>query len=162
MLAGLPTTFRHRAHLPLHQEHHGLDHAVTVHARTSGPLELADCRRLHPAATRTRSRRRPPPSMGTTTRPGHSHARTRAEGVSTTSCRDRHASQSTEIDEGRTRTSQRDPKTAQKALSGGQEGRLTLRSRFNRKLRRSTLTASAGTATLLLPCSSLVWGEASQ
>ena len=48
---------------------------------------------------------------------------------------DRYTSQSTEIDNTRTRTTQRDTKTAQKALSGGQEGCLSQWRGFNRKLR---------------------------
>src|ERR1700728_1375125 len=122
MLARLFAALRHRAHLPLPQEHHGMDHALTVHARAGRPLELADGRCLHPTPAWPWPRGRSPTAMATTSRTDRAHARTRAKGVSATSCSDRHTGQVTEIDKARTGTPQRDTKTAEKALSGGQEG----------------------------------------
>jgi hypothetical protein len=63
--------------------------------------------------------------MGAATWSSEAHANASAAGVSTTSPNDRHTGQSTEIDDTRTRTTERDTKTAQKTLSGGQEGRLS-------------------------------------
>ena len=51
-----------------------------------------------PAATRPRPRRRPPPAMGAPLDPAQAHPNAGAAGVSSTSCNDRHPSQSTEID----------------------------------------------------------------
>jgi hypothetical protein len=67
--------------------------------------------------------------------PGHPHPGTRAKGISTTSCDDRHVGQSTEIDEAWTRASQRNPKTAQKTLSGNQTGCVSSQPTFSPKLR---------------------------
>ena len=48
--ARLPAPLRHRAHLPLREEHLGLDHPVAAHARASRPLDLAHRGRLYPTA----------------------------------------------------------------------------------------------------------------
>lgn len=134
MLARLFAALRHRAHLPLPQEHNGLDHAVTVQARAGRPLELADGRHLHPTPSWSWSRRRSPPAMGTTSRTDHAHSGTCAKGVSATSCSNRHTGQSTETFTGRTGTAERDPKTPKNPLSGGQKGCVSRRPGFNRKL----------------------------
>jgi hypothetical protein len=77
--------------------------------------------------------------MGAVTWSSETHADAGAAGVSTTSPNDRYAGQSTEIDDARTRTTQRDTKTAQKALPSGQEGGLSEWLRFNRKPRGRSL-----------------------
>ena len=71
-LAHLPTPLRHRAHLPLRQEHPRLDHPRSPHPRTSRPVDLAGRGRLHPTPPRPRTHRRPPAALGTTT-PARSH-----------------------------------------------------------------------------------------
>jgi hypothetical protein len=65
VLARLPTPVRHRAHLPVRQEHPRLDHPVATHPRPSRPLELAHRRRLHPTTPRPQLRCRSPTSLGT-------------------------------------------------------------------------------------------------
>jgi len=65
LLAGLPPPLRHRAHVPVRQEHPGLDRSGAAHPRTGGSLDLARRRGLHPATTRPRSGRRRPPAVGT-------------------------------------------------------------------------------------------------
>ena len=44
--ARLPPPLRHRAHLPVREEHPRLDHTIGLHPRTSRPLDLAHRRRL--------------------------------------------------------------------------------------------------------------------
>lgn len=65
----------------------------------------------------------------------NSSPRAGSAGVSSTSCDDRHSGQSAEIDHAWARPPQRHSKTAPNPLSGGQEGRLTRRRGFNRKLK---------------------------
>ena len=57
--------------------------------------------------------------------------------ISATACNLGTPAQSTEILDPGTRTPQRNPKTTQKALSGGQKGRVNVSQGFNRKLRAS-------------------------
>ena len=73
--------------------------------------------------------------MGAATWPSETHTHAGETRVSTTSRNDRYTGQSTEIDNAGTRASQRNPKTAQKALSGRQEGCLSQWWGFNRKLK---------------------------
>ncbi|HLR96315.1 MAG TPA: hypothetical protein VK053_17460 [Jiangellaceae bacterium] len=62
---------RFDAHLPVLQEHPGLDRPFTVYSRTGRPVDLDHHRRLHPAPPGPHSRRRPPSALGapTTTPP---------------------------------------------------------------------------------------------
>jgi hypothetical protein len=57
VLARLSAPLRHRAHLPLRQEHPWMDHTVVVHTRASRALELARRRRSHPTPLGSRPRR---------------------------------------------------------------------------------------------------------
>ena len=104
LLAGLPATLRHRTHLPVRQEHPGLDRTRTAHPRTSRPLDLARRRRLHPAPPRQRPRRRPPAALGTTTQTRPTYPRPRPKGISSTCPDTGHAGQSTKISNARPRT----------------------------------------------------------
>jgi hypothetical protein len=80
LLARLPTPLRHRAHLPVRQEHPGLDQPIRAHPRTGRPVDLAGRRQLHPAPPRPHPRGRPPPALGTTRGPGRlTPARVRRE-----------------------------------------------------------------------------------
>src|ERR1039458_876994 len=93
------------------------------------PLSLHDalpiCCCSHPAPPRSRSCRRSPAPLGTAPRLSSADPCSGATGVSATSCDDRDTSQSTEIDDAWTRAPERDPKTAENPLSGGQKGSLT-------------------------------------
>ena len=121
VLARLPAPLRHRAHLPVRQEHPRLDHPVGVHPRPGRPLDVARRRRAHPAPPGPRPRRRPPPPLGTTTRSRPTHPRPNPSRVSPTSCTPRHARQTTETHPSRTRPPQRHPKTTQNPLPRHQE-----------------------------------------
>lgn len=134
VLAGVlvnAAALRHRAHLPVRQEHAGLDDAVPAHPRAGGPLDVAGPRRLHATTARPGPRRRPPPAMGAPPRSRLPDPDAGAQGISSTWRSDRHAGQSTEIRDPRPRTPKRNTQRAAHPLPGGQEGRL----RINRKLR---------------------------
>jgi hypothetical protein len=131
LLPRLPTPLRPRTHLPVRQEHPGLDRPTGAHPRAGRPLDVAAHRRLHPAQARPRTRRRPPPALGTSPRALPAHPRTRPARFSWTSAHTGHPSQSTKIRRRRPRTPQRQPIAAQNPLPRDQEERL----RFKRKLR---------------------------
>src|SRR4029077_2160533 len=76
-VAFLPTPLRHRAHLPVRQEHPRLDRTIDLHTRTSRPLDRSRRRRAHPTPPRPPPRRRPPTPLGTTARPHPTHPRPR-------------------------------------------------------------------------------------
>ena len=125
VLAQLPTTLRHRTHLPVREEHPRMDHTIGVHTRTGRPLDLADHRRLHTAPPRPKPRRRPPAPMGTTPRPTPTQPRPRPQRVSTTWHHHRHTRQPTETRQSRTRTPKRHPKTPTNPPPSHQKGSLT-------------------------------------
>jgi hypothetical protein len=134
LLAGLPAPFRHRTHLPVREEHAGLDHPSAAHPRTGRPLDLAHRHQLHPAAPGPHARRRPPPALGTAPRPRQAHPGPRPPRVSPTSHDHRHPSQSTEIHQTRTLKATRHPHRPPNPLPSDQESRLTASHGFNRKL----------------------------
>jgi hypothetical protein len=69
LVAGVPTPVRPRTHLPAVQTDPGLDHPEDPHPRRSGPLDLADHRRAHPATTGPAAGCRSPTAPGKTRRP---------------------------------------------------------------------------------------------
>ncbi len=135
VLPVLSAPFRSRAHLPIRQEHFGLDGALAVHARTGRPLDVVDRGCLHPVANRTRTRRRRTAAVGASLRAGKTDPSACAQRVSSTSCNSWDSGQCTEIRHSGSRTPQGHPERAATALSGGQEGRLTGWWGFNCKLR---------------------------
>src|SRR5665647_352533 len=137
MLACLPAPLRHRAHLPLRQEHPRLDHTGAADPRPSRPLDLAGRRRLHPTAPGPRARRRPTPALGTTPRPRQAHTRARPQRVSPTPPNPGHTSQCAEIRQTRTRAPKKHPPPTPNPLPSSQESRMKPGPRFNRKLMRT-------------------------
>ena len=107
VLPRLPAPLRHRAHLPLREEHPGVDDTVAAHARAGRPLDLA--RRSPP----TRNSASPAGSSKTFGCRGNAASIRRsspgacAPRVSSTSCNARHARQSTEIRHARSGTSRK-------------------------------------------------------
>ena len=153
LLARLPPPIRHRAHLPIRQEHPRLDHTSRAHPRTSRPLDLAHHRRLHTVTSRPRTRRRPPPAMGTPPPTPPADPRTRPPRISSTAREHRHPSAPTEIPDPRTRTPQRHPKTTKNPPPNHQKDSLTRHPGFNRKLRvrkKGKIPRSCLTAAILL------------
>ncbi len=135
VLARLPTSLRHRAHLPVRQEHPGLDHPIGTHPRTSRHLDLARHRRLHPTTTRPRTRGRSPAALGTPRQTRQTHPRPRPTRVSAHRSHPGHTSQPAKTQQSRTRTPDRQPHRTTHPLPRHQESRLTTPPRFNRKLR---------------------------
>jgi len=122
VLARLPPQVRHRTHLPLREALPRLDEAVTCDAATSRPLELDRRRRTHRAPARARTCCGPAAPLGTTARSLAPHPISSPERVSVTSCNARLTGQSTEIPETGTGPAERDPKTPENPLSGGEKG----------------------------------------
>ena len=121
LLARLRPALRPRAHLSVRQAHPRLDDAGAAHARAGRPLDLAHRRRLHRAAARPPTRRRPAPAVGTSHLTGSAHAGPRAPGISSASCIARHSGQPAEILETRSGPPEENTSAAPYALPGGQE-----------------------------------------
>ena len=108
VLASLPAPLRHRAHLPVLQEHPRMDHPTTVHPRPGRPVDLARRRRLHPTSARptlVADQRLPWEKPATP----QTHPRACPARVSTTYRNTRHTGQPTKTQQSRPRTPQRNP-----------------------------------------------------
>ena len=120
-LAGLPTPLRHRTHLPVREEHPGLDRPGAAHPRTGRPLDLADPRRLHPTTPGPRPGRRRPTALAATPSTGQTHTGTSPPRFSATTAEPRHTSQSTKNQNARARTAKRHPTATTNPLPSDQE-----------------------------------------
>ena len=121
LLARLPTPLRHRTHLPVRQELHGLDRPIGAHPRTGRPMDLADRRRLHPTPPRPRSRERQSTTLGTTGQTRSPDSRPGPTRISATCPHPGHSRQATKIPNPRPGPANRHPTTAQNPLPSGQE-----------------------------------------
>lgn len=105
----LPAPLRHRALLPVREEHSGLGHPLDLHPRTSRPVDLDHRSRLHPTPARPTPHRRPQTPLGTTPQTPPALTRTHPQRVPGTYRNDRHPSQTTKTLPSRTRPTQRLP-----------------------------------------------------
>lgn len=105
----LPAPLRHRALLPVREEHSGLGHPLDLHPRTSRPVDLDHRSRLHPTPARPTPHRRPQTPLGTTPQTPPALTRTHPQRVPGTYRNDRHTSQPTKTLPSRTRPPQRQP-----------------------------------------------------
>ena len=125
LLAGLPAPLRHRAHLPVHQEHPRMDHTVAVHTRAGRPLDwlvVAAYTQLRLARGLVDDMRLPwerprDPTKLTPARVRRGFRRLRAT-IGT-------PASPPKSDTSRPRTPKGNPTTATNPLSGGQEGSVT-------------------------------------
>jgi hypothetical protein len=98
-------------------------------------LDVVGRRDADQAACGPGPRRGSPAPLGAAPRAPPAHPRSHSQGVSSTSCGHRHARQSAEIHQSRSRAPQGHPTTPTDALSGSQEGGLSRSLGFDCKLR---------------------------